>query len=265
MIFSLFCGKCKKNRKMFGGVKCFYYICTKVILLNNFTYFFVMNIQILDLETFPTHVSLPEDIDEEKKKINEALATANQAVKTLTELGEVLTPTTRNIDEWQGVITAINERKEQAISAIYRNKIITYYDKKKTVKQWQQWAEDATNAVTAIIYFLGDYPSATLTLDGGFSLPDIQQIASARVVKDVPPEARKHAQLIADVATAITALRKWESQRNLVKIPLTQLMGTPAERLAQMWAAGREKRQTPTTPLMRQIMEEAAAKEPFYL
>ena len=64
------------------------------------------------------------------------------------------------------------------------------------------------------------------------------EVAEAEAVRDVPPEARDHALLLAIVWDAINGLRKWEQEHDVKKIRLEELLSLDETQLAETWANG---------------------------
>ena len=135
-----------------------------------------------------------------------------------------------------------DKRKDEALKAIAADMRLTQDGKEDVAGEWKEWHKKAATACNTIIKHLTNYSACQFTFSSSTqnivpTIP-ITEVAEAEAMRDVPPEARDHALLLAIVYDAINGLRKWEREHDAKKIRLEQLLSLDETQLAEAWANG---------------------------
>ena len=98
--------------------------------------------------------------------------------------------------------------------------------------------------VVAVEQFVNDWQDVSPVLDtANMSIltSDIAEALTPRFTVEVPIQAHRHLELIANVRKAVNELREWEHGQDVKKIALNKLLSFAEEEIKQSWANGNIK------------------------
>lgn len=196
----------------------------------------------IDRERIPAKVVLEKERLEAAGEITQAVKSINDAVICLQNLPDIETPVSADPNDWKETLKKTNKRKDEALKAIAADVVLTQNGKAELAGEWKQWHKQAATACNTIIKHLTNYPACKFVFSSSTqnivpTIP-ITEVAEAEAMRDVPPEARDHALLLAIVWDAINGLRKWEHEHDVKKVRLEELLSLNEEQLAEAWANG---------------------------
>ena len=196
----------------------------------------------LDRERIPAKVVLEKERLETEGEIGKAVKSIHDAVISLQNLQDFETPLSADPNDWQEALKKADKRKADALKAIASDIMLTQDGKEELAAEWKQWHIKAATACNTIIKHLTNYPACKFVFSSSTqnivpTIP-ITEVAEAEAMRDVPPEARDHALLLAIVFDAVSGLRRWEQEHGVKKVRLEQLLSLDEVQLAEAWANG---------------------------
>lgn len=192
--------------------------------------------------SIPAKVMLEKERTEAAGEIRLAIGSIHDAVRHLQDLQEFEAPLSADPNDWQEALKKADKRKDGALKAISSNMMLTQENKLELAGEWKEWHKKAATACNTIVRQLTKYAACQFTYD--VELHDIvptiptMEVAEAEAMRDVPPEARDHALLLAFVFDAVSGLRRWEQEHGVKKVRLEQLLSLDETQLAEAWANG---------------------------
>lgn len=191
---------------------------------------------------------MPKSIVNRQKTIDVAYALhravqdVNQALSSLLAMSDGLTPPkTAHIEDWEKFNETAEEMWNNAQQAIEHDPQLLPADKEKRLREWRIWYAALSCHIRNIKRALTGYPQAKWTFNEHLSTftptEDVDAIAEAQAMEDVPEDAAEHARLIRGVADAAELLRAWEKSKNIKKIDLLELCNLSEEALAEAWVS----------------------------
>ena len=196
----------------------------------------------LDPSAIPAKVCLEKERTEAAGEIGKAVKSINDAVICLQNLPDFETPTSADPNDWKEALKKADKRKDEALKAIAADVVLTQNGKAELAGEWKQWHIKAATACNIIVKHLTNYPACKFKFCSSSqnivpTIP-IMEVAEAEAMRDVPPEAKDHALLLAIVFDAVNGLREWEQEHGVKKIRLEQLLCLDETQLAEVWANG---------------------------
>ncbi len=196
----------------------------------------------IDPASIPAKVVLEKERTEAAGEIRLAIGSIHDAVRHLQELQDFEAPLSADPNDWQEALKKADKRKDEALKAIASNMMLTQENKLELAAEWKDWHKKAATACNTIVRQVTKYAACKFKYD--LELNDIvptiptMEVAEAEAMRDVPPEAKDHALLLAIVWDAVNGLRKWEREHDAQKIRLEQLLSLDETQLAEAWANG---------------------------
>lgn len=196
----------------------------------------------IDPASIPAKVVLEKERTEAAGEIRLAIGSIHDAVRHLQDLQDFEAPLSADPKDWKEALNKADKRKEEALKAIASNMMLTQDNKLELAGEWKDWHKKAATACNTIIKMVTKYAACKFTFD--FEQQDIVptiptlEVAEAEAMRDVPPEARDHALLLAIVFDAVSGLRRWEQEHGVKKVRLEQLLSLDEVQLAEAWANG---------------------------
>lgn len=196
----------------------------------------------LDRERIPAKVVLEKERLETEGEIGKAVKSIHDAVISLQNLQDFETPLSADPNDWQEALKKADKRKADALKAIASDIMLTQDGKEELAAEWKHWHIKAATACNTIIKHLTNYPACKFVFSSSTqnivpTIP-ITEVAEAEAMRDVPPEARDHALLLAIVFDSVSGLRRWELEHGVKKVRLEQLLSLDEVQLAEAWANG---------------------------
>ena len=195
----------------------------------------------MNFEQMPQRIIDTNKRAEISHDIRKAVRDLQEAFRNLAEEQNICIPASADLNDWKQCLKECDQRYESAKQSIKADEGLAESEKKQKLSAWRGWHRKITTNVNAIVRSLETY-SLGWVFDNAVSnicpSADIEEAASQSAVIDVPAEAAEHAKLISAVLQSVTSLREFEKERNVVKIPLKQLCGLEADKLAERWATG---------------------------
>ena len=196
----------------------------------------------IDPAGIPAKVCLEKERTEAAGEIRLAISRLHDAVRHLQDLQDFEAPLSADPNYWQEALKKADKRKDEALKAIASNMMLTQENKLELAGEWKSWHKQVVTSCNTIIKLLTKYSACKFVYDCNRQdiVPSIStmEVAEAEAVRDVPPEARDHALLLAIVWDAINGLRKWEQEHGVKKVRLEQLLSLDEVQLAEAWANG---------------------------
>lgn len=196
----------------------------------------------INRERIPAKVVLEKERVEAAGEIRLAIGSIHDAVRHLQDLQDFEAPLSADPNDWQEALKKADKRKDEALKAIASNMMLTQENKMELAVEWKEWHRKAATACNTIVKQVTKYAACKFKYD--LELNDIvptiptMEVAEAEAMRDVPPEAKDHALLLAIVFDAVNGLRKWEQEHGVKKIRLEQLLCLDETQLAEGWASG---------------------------
>lgn len=201
-----------------------------------------MRMRRIDPAGIPAKVCLEKERTEAAGEIGKAVKSINDAVICLQNLPDFETPTSADPNDWKEALKKADKRKDEALKAIAADVVLTQNGKAELAGEWKQWHIKAATACNIVVKQVTKYAGCKFAFCSSVQniVPTIptMEVAEAEAVRDVPPEARDHALLLAIVWDAINGLRKWEQEHGVKKVRLEQLLSLDEVQLAEAWANG---------------------------
>ena len=196
----------------------------------------------MNRELVPSQIMLEKERVEAAGEIGKAVKSIHDAVISLQNLPDFETPQSADPSDWKEALKKADKRKDEALKAIAADVVLTQDGKAELEAEWKEWHKKAATACNIIVKHLTNYPACKFTFSSSTqnivpTIP-IMEVAEAEAMRDVPPEARDHALLLAIVFDAVSGLREWEAKHDVRKIRLEQLLCLDETQLAEAWANG---------------------------
>ena len=185
-------------------------------------------------------IVLQRELEEATYQCRTALRKANEAITELFKLADYPTPTTLADVTTSNLLAFVSQRQE----AVKNTPIYTQAQKQKAIDDWQEWRIKTMPFVVAVEQFVNDWQDVSPVLDtANMSIltSDIAEALTPRFTVEVPIQAHRHLELIANVRKAVNELREWEHGQDVKKIALNKLLSFAAEEIKQSWANGNIK------------------------
>lgn len=196
----------------------------------------------IDPASIPAKVVLEKERTEAAGEIRLAIGSIHDAVRHLQELQDFEAPLSADPNDWQEALKKAGKRKDEALKAIASNMMLTQENKMELAAEWKEWHKKAATACNTIIKLITKFAACKFRFDKELQdiVPTIptMDVAEAQAMRDVPPEAKDHALLLAIVYDAVSGLRRWEQEHDVRKIRLEQLLCLDETQLAEAWANG---------------------------
>lgn len=172
--------------------------------------------------------------------LNRAVQDVNQALTALLAMEDGLTPPqTAHIEDWEKFNVTAEEMWHNAQQAIKNDPQLLPADREKRLREWRIWYAALSCHIRNIKRALTSFPQAQWTYNEHLNTftptEDVDAIAEAQAMEDVPEDAAEHARLIRGVAGAAELLRAWEKSKNIKKIDLLELCNYNEQQLAEAW------------------------------
>lgn len=196
----------------------------------------------IDPASIPAKVVLEKERTEAAGEIRLAIGSIHDAVRHLQELQDFEAPRSADPNDWKDALKKADKRKDEALKAVAADMSLTQQNKMELAGEWKEWHKKCASFVNCIVKQLTKYAACKFKFD--MELQDIvptiptMEVAEAEAMRDVPPEAKDHALLLAIVWDAINGLRKWEHEHDVKKVRLEQLLSLDETQLAEAWANG---------------------------
>ena len=196
----------------------------------------------MNRELVPSQIMLEKERVEAAGEIGKAVKSIHDAVISLQNLPDFETPQSADPSDWKEALKKADKRKDEALKAIAADVVLTQDGKAELAGEWKQWHFQAATSCNIIVKHLTNYPACKFVFSSSTqnivpTIP-ITEVAEAEAMRDVPPEARDHALLLAIVFDAVSGLRRWEQEHCVKKVRLEQLLSLNEEQLAEAWANG---------------------------
>ena len=196
----------------------------------------------MNRELVPSQIMLEKERVEAAGEIGKAVKSIQDAVICLQNLPDFETPQSADPSDWKEALKKADKRKDEALKAIAADVVLTQDGKAELAGEWKQWHFQAATSCNIIIKHLTNYPACKFVFSSSTqnivpTIP-ITEVAEAEAMRDVPPEARDHALLLAIVFDAVSGLRRWEQEHGVKKVRLEQLLSLDEVQLAEAWANG---------------------------
>lgn len=183
-----------------------------------------------------THsIVLSRELDEAVYNCRKALQKANEALTELHRLSDYPTPSMLKDVTTSNLLAFI----EQRINAVQATPIYTQAQKQQAIDDWQEWRIKTMPFVVAVEQFVNDWQEVSPVLDTAtmeILTSDITEALTPRFTVEVPIQAHRHLELIANVRKAVNELREWEHGQDVKKIALNKLLSLNESDLYQSWA-----------------------------
>lgn len=182
-------------------------------------------------------IILQRELEEAAYQCRRSLRKAQEALYQLNALADYPTPSTLADVTTSNLLAFV----EQRIKAVEATDLYTISEKEERANNWTEWRVKTMPYVGAVESFVNDWQDVAPVLDTSdmtILTSDITESLTHRYIVEVPLQAHTHLALIEDVKKSIRALRQWEKEQDLKKIPLKELVDTSEENLLQSWASG---------------------------
>lgn len=195
-----------------------------------------------ELTNIPATIVDPTEKNQFLGELHRCIQTLQSAVLALREIPDFIAPSSASVDDWENALEAAGKRKETALEAIEKDVILTEDAKRDIARKWKVWHKHIATHCHTITHCLSAWPQAKWRWDDIVKniVPGRNTIGitDERATRNVPTQANEHAKLIEDVREAVNALRSWEDEKDVERIPLERLLRMSSEDFALMWAAG---------------------------
>lgn len=194
----------------------------------------------IDIEKIPQKVVLEKELSQSFGELSQAVRQIRDAVGKLKEVQDFTLPTSADPDAWSEALLDADKRKDEALKAIEADLALPTNTKQKLAQEWKDWHKTVAVNANIIIRLITKNPDCKFQWKNDTILPSvpIEEVAEAQAMRDVPPEARDHARLLALVYDAIDGLREWEHANGVRKVRLEQLLNLDEKQLAEAWMNG---------------------------
>lgn len=185
-------------------------------------------------------IVLSQELDEAVYNCRKALQKANEAIRELHHLADYPTPTTLADVTTQSLIAFVSQRKE----AVNNTPLYTAKERERIISDWTEWRTKAMPFVVVVENFVSEWQEVKPVLDTAtmsILTSDIAEALTPRFTVEVPIQAHRHLELIANVRKAVNELRDWEQEQDSKKIPLNELLSFTEDEIKQSWANGTVK------------------------
>ena len=180
-------------------------------------------------------IILHKELEDAIYQCRTALRKAQEAIRELFKLADYPTPTTLTEVTTSNLLAFI----EQRINAVQATPIYTQAQKQQAIDDWQEWRIKTMPFVVAVEQFVNDWQEVSPVLDTAtmeILTSDITEALTPRFTVEVPIQAHRHLELIANVRKAVNELREWEHGQDVKKIALNKLLSLNESDLYQSWA-----------------------------
>lgn len=170
-------------------------------------------------------------------EIKRSEATLRDAVSRLRSIPELDVPSNLGniVDaDW------LREQLGNRIALVRSDKSLTAAEREQRLNPWRAIKGRAERAVLKIDGILHDWPELdwqpdpdglNYHLDPG----QVDERATERATREVPPQAEEHWRLITQMRTAVEALRRFEVENNVKDAPLVMLSRMSESQLFEAW------------------------------
>lgn len=219
-----------------------------------------------NLEKMPTSIVLESERKRIDSLLREELRAAQESYKAIKEeenLGTIPQPQLCT-EEW---LQQIYEDGKKAVDDV---KFLTIEQRNSQKGHWGRLYHRMLPHVERIQSFIAGIPHEQFVFDeelGTFYYRDLTALAKERATFLVPAEAAEHWQKIQAIMSAINELRQWESDQDVKKIPLDNLLRYDKARFVEAWVKGEMKRDHSfdDKPYMANALQIKKAEEEKYL
>lgn len=162
------------------------------------------------------------------------------AVSKLHDIEELTVPTSlEDIADPTWVRAQINPR----ITLIKGDASLTADEQRQRQALWLAVKQRAVRAIEKVSLIIERWPGLSWLHDEGgknyhLDSNQIEQVATQRATREVPPLAEQHWELICSMRTAVEQLRAFEVENNVKDIPLLFLSRFDENRLYTEWITG---------------------------
>ncbi len=185
-------------------------------------------------------IVLNQELDDAVYKCRTALRKANEAIRELFKLADYPTPTTLADVTTSNLLTFV----EQRVNAVKNTPLYTAKERERIISDWTEWRTKAMPLVVAVENFVSEWQEVSPVLDTAtmeILTSDIAEALTPRFTVEIPLQAHRHLELIANARKAVNELRDWEHEQDCKKIPLKKLLSLNESDLFQSWASGNIK------------------------
>lgn len=188
----------------------------------------------------PEKIVLQKELSQAAGEIQQSVRQIHDAVGRLQELQDFTLPTSADPNTWSEALKDADKRKDEALKAIEADMALPTNSKQKLAQEWKEWHKSVAVNVNIIIRLVTKNPLCKFEWKNDTIEPSVPilEVAETQAMRDVPPEARGHARLLAHVWDAINGLRKWEQEHGVRKVRLEELLSLDETQLAEAWATG---------------------------
>ena len=182
-------------------------------------------------------IILQRELEEAAYQCRRSLRKAQEALYQLNALADYPTPSTLADVTTSNLLAFVAQR----INAVEATDLYTISEKEERANNWTEWQVNTMPYVVTIESFFNDWQDVSPVLDTSdmtILTSDINESLTPRFTVEIPLQAHAHLTLIEDVKKSIRALRQWEKEQDLKKIPLKELVNTSEDNLLQSWASG---------------------------
>jgi hypothetical protein len=196
----------------------------------------------IDRDRIPAKVVLDKERLEAAGEIRLAIGRIHDAVRHLQEMQDFETPQSADPNDWQAALKKTDQRRDEALKAIAADMRLTQDGKAELAADWKEWHRKVVGYTNVVLKQITQYQECKFVWDSQAKtiVPSVptMEVATAQATRDVPPEARDHALLLAILHDAVSGLREWEREHGVRKIRLEQLLCLSEEELAEAWVNG---------------------------
>jgi spermidine synthase len=217
-------------------------------------------------EKMPTSIILESERKRIDSQLREDLRAAQQCYKALKDEGNLGTIPQPHLctEAW---LQNIYEEGKKAVDEV---KFLTIEQRNSQKGHWGKILHRMLPHVVRIQRFIASIPQNQYFYDeelGTFYYQDITALATERATFTVPTETEEHWQKIQAIMSAINELRQWESDQDVKKIPLDNLLRYDKARFVEAWVKGEMKRDHSfdDKPYMAIALQIKKAEEEKYL
>lgn len=164
-------------------------------------------------------------------------AALRTAVDKLHDIEELTVPTSL---EDIAVPTWARQQVNPRLSLIKADESLTADEQRQRQALWLAVKQRAVRAIEKVSEIIERWPGLSWLRDEdgkNFHLDQsqIEQVATQVATREVPPQAEEHWRLIAEMRTAVEALRRFEVENNVKDAPLVMLSRMSENQLYEAW------------------------------
>ena len=164
-------------------------------------------------------------------------AALREAVSRLHSIEELTIPTSL---EGIAEVSWVREQLNVRIALVRSDKSLTAAEREQRILPWKSLKVKAERAITKVSEIIERWPGLSWLPDEdgkNFHLdqPQVDELATERATREVPPLAEQHWELICSMRSAVEALRSFEQQHQVKDAPLFYLAKMSESQLYQVW------------------------------